>query len=54
MLIQNIFDYLTVRGFKPKTHWLYNEAPDLQNKFNQEIEADFKLAPPRVHRLNAA
>ena len=49
-----MFDYLTVRGYKPTTHWLENEELDLLKYFDQENEFKFQLAPPGVHRRNAA
>ncbi len=46
--------YLTTRGFKPNTHWLDNEASPALKTFNRTHHVDFQLAPPHMHRRNAA
>jgi hypothetical protein len=42
------------RGFKPLLQRLDNEASRALQTFMDEEEVDFQLAPPQVHRRNAA
>jgi hypothetical protein len=51
---QKLFSYLQTRGFRPKTHWLDNEASNLLKQFNKTNNVDFQLVPPHMHRRNAA
>jgi hypothetical protein len=51
---QKLHKYLTDRGFKPKTHWLDNEASTALKQFNTTQHVDFQLVPPHMHRRNAA
>ena len=47
-------DYLKERVFKPKMHWLYNEASNSLKQYNLNHEMEFQLVPLGVHRQNAA
>ncbi len=47
-------NYLSVRGFKPKTHWLDNEASTALKTFNRAHHIEYQLVPPHMHRRNAA
>jgi hypothetical protein len=51
---QKLHTYLTNRGFKPRTHWLDNEASDALKQFNNQEQVSFQLVPPHMHRHNAA
>ncbi len=51
---EEIFDYLTKRGLRPKLQRLDNEASQLLKDFLNEKEIKFQLAPPYIHRRNAA
>ena len=45
---------LTARGLKPQLQRLDNEASEALKEFMTEEHIDFQLAPPKVHRRNAA
>ena len=45
---------LTSRGLKPALQRLDNEASEALQTFMAEANVDFQLAPPYLHRLNAA
>lgn len=47
-------DFLVTRGFKPKFHFMKNEAPSGIQCFLLSHDTDFQLVPPHVHRHNAA
>ena len=51
---QKLVQYLTVRGYKPQTHWLDNEASDILKQFDKANTISYQLAPPYTHRRNAA
>jgi hypothetical protein len=42
------------RGFKPLLQRLENEASRALHNFMDEEDSDFQLAPPQIHRQNAA
>jgi hypothetical protein len=46
--------YLHNRGFRPKIHWLDNEASEELKQFNKSKQIEFQLVPPHMHRRNAA
>ena len=45
---------LTTKGFKPKVHWLDNEASQALKKYNNDQQIDYQLTPPHIHCRNAA
>jgi hypothetical protein len=51
---QRIITFLRSRGFKPLLQRLYNEATIALQGFFTVSDIDFQLAPPHVHRRNAA
>jgi hypothetical protein len=51
---QWIIIFLQSRGFKPLLKHLDNEATDPLQDFLVASNIDFQLAPPQVHRRNAA
>ena len=51
---QKIIKFLTVRGYKPTTHWLDNEASAIMKEYDTEEKIKYQLAPPYTHRRNAA
>jgi hypothetical protein len=51
---QQIHDTLTSRGLRPQAQRLDNEAPGPLQQFLRDAHVDFQLAPPHVHRRNAA
>ena len=46
--------YLTQQGFKPRTHWLDNEAAQIMKYFDTDNDVTYQLVPPGMHRRNAA
>ena len=40
-------------GYKPKLHWLDNEAPKGLKQFDINNKVTYQLVPPNVHRQNA-
>ena len=51
---QKIHSLLTSRGLKPQMQNLDNEASTALQQFMHEEAIDYQLAPPHVHRTNAA
>ena len=51
---QKLHAYLTNRGFRPRTHWLDNEASAALKQFNHQQQVEYQLVPPHMHRRNAA
>jgi hypothetical protein len=51
---KNLFEYLQQRGFKPRTHWLDNEASNALKDYNTQQDVVYQLVPPNMHRRNAA
>ena len=51
---QKIHTLLTSRGLKPQMQKLDNEASTALQQFMHEEAIDYQLAPPHVHRTNAA
>ena len=51
---KKLYEYLTSKGYKPKTHWLDNEAPAEVKKYNKENNTAYQLVPPYVHQYNTA
>jgi hypothetical protein len=51
---KKLVKYLYNRGFRPKIHWLDNEASDELKQFNNSNQLEFQLVPPHMHRRNAA
>jgi hypothetical protein len=51
---KKLVKYLHNRGFRPKIHWLDNEASDELKQFNNSNQLEFQLVPPHMHRRNAA
>jgi hypothetical protein len=51
---QRSITFLQSRGFKPLLQRLDNEATGALQEFLAVSDIDFKLAPPHVHRCNAA
>jgi hypothetical protein len=47
---QKLHTYLTDRGFKPRTHWLDNEASTALKQFNNQQQVDYQLVPAHMHR----
>ena len=52
--LEEIFEYLTERGFKPKFHIMDNEASKETIKMIQDKKINLQLAPPDVHRRSPA
>lgn len=51
---EKLHKFLCQRGFRPKFQRLDNEASSLLKDYFRDNEIDFQLAPPGVHRRNAA
>ena len=51
---QKIHSLLTNRGLKPHTHILDNECPNVLKKVMRELNENFQLVPPHIHRRNSA
>jgi hypothetical protein len=51
---QRSITFLQSRGFKPLLQRLDNEATAAMQEFLAGSDIDFQLAPPHVHRRNAA
>jgi hypothetical protein len=51
---KKLVKYLHSRGFRPKIHWLDNEASEELKQFNNSKQIEFQLVPPHMHRCNAA
>jgi hypothetical protein len=51
---KQVHKMLTARGLKPKLQKLDNEASKALQEFMQENAIDYQLAPPQIHRRNAA
>ena len=51
---KKIITMLQQRGYKPKFHWLDNEASSDLKTYNAEEKIKFQLTPPNIHRRNAA
>jgi hypothetical protein len=49
---KKLVKYLHNQGFRPKIHWLDNEASDELEQFNNSNQIE--LVPPHMHRRNAA
>jgi hypothetical protein len=49
-----IYDELTAKGLKPKFQTMDNEASTALNHFLHSKDIKFQLAPPHIHRQNAA
>lgn len=49
-----IIEYLQIRGFKPRTHWLDNEASQAIKDYDRQHNIAYQLVPPHIHRRNAA
>ena len=47
-----IHGYLSEKGFKPSTHWIYNEYCESLNKLDRENKVDYQLANPCMHKRN--
>ena len=47
-------DYLKEKGFKPKIHWLDNEASNAPKKYNQNQGGCVYIVPPEVDRSNSS
>ena len=53
--LEDVFDYLTQRGFKPKFHIMDNEAAkETINMIKHKKKIDLQLAPPDLHRRSPA
>jgi hypothetical protein len=46
---QQLHEYLKQRGFKPRTHWLDNEASTILKDYDRANDIVFQLVPPHVH-----
>ena len=44
--------YLTQRGFKPRTHWLYNKAAQIMKDFDTKNDVTYQIVLPGMHRYN--
>ena len=49
-----IHKYLTQQGFKPRTHWLENEAAQSIKDFDTNNSVTYQLVLPCMHPQNAA
>ena len=47
-------EHLTHRWYRPRVHWLDNEASDSLKKYNKQKDIDYQLVPPHIHRVNAS
>ena len=53
--LEDVFDYLTQRGFKPKFHIMDNEAAkETINMIKHKKKINLQLAPPDLHRRSPA
>ena len=51
---KKIYELLVSRGLRPQLHKLDNEASTVLKKFLINTGTDYQLAPPHIHRRNAA
>ena len=51
---EKLHSYLTTRGLKPKLQRLDNEASTKLKNLMRTKQVDFQLAPPHIHRRDAA
>ena len=51
---QKLHSLLTNRGLRPHLHILDNECPNVIQKFMREVNENFQLFPPHIHRRNSA
>ena len=51
---ENIYDYLTTKGFKPKLNITDNECSKAVQQYIQSQDCDWQLVEPNNHRVNAA
>ena len=52
--LEDAFDYLTERGYKPKFHIMDNEAAKNTITMTQRKKINLQLAPPDLHRRSPA
>ena len=50
---QKLHSLLTNRGLRPRLHILDNECPNFLNFFMREVNEQFQLVPPHIHRRNS-
>ncbi|KAL7474691.1 hypothetical protein ACHAW6_000654, partial [Cyclotella cf. meneghiniana] len=50
----DVYQYLCIRGFRPKLHYLDNETSQDVEKFITEQNAKHQYTPPDIHRSNIA
>ena len=46
--------YLVHKGFRPRTHWLDNEASTALKQFYNNNHVEYQLVSPHMHRRNSA
>lgn len=51
---QEVYDWCTERGFKPRLHKLDNETSKEVEKFTKEQQAEYQYTPHDMHRSNPA
>ena len=51
---QKLHGLFTNRGLKPHLNILDNECPNVLKKFMREVNENFPLVPPHIHRINSA
>ena len=47
-------EQLTHREYRPRVHWLDNQASASLNKYNKQKYIDYRFVTPHIHRVNAA
>ena len=50
----NLLKRLASSGFRPRVHWLDNEAFEILKHLDRNEHVKFQLAPPHIHRCNFA
>ena len=51
---EDIYSMLTQRGPKPQLHWFDNEASKALINFIAQVQTQYQLTPPHIHRRNVA
>ena len=46
--------HVTNRGYRPRVHWLDNEASVSLKKYDPQEDIGYQLVPPHIHCVNPA
>ena len=46
--------HVTNRGYRPRVHWLDNEASVSLKKYDPQEDIGYQLVPPQIHCVNPA